>query len=59
MVASDEKLLITRSCPLFKWKFNNHVFQADFLVLPKYTFGVWWTLCSLKNFNHDFFFTVI
>nr|KYP74689.1 Retrovirus-related Pol polyprotein from transposon 17.6 [Cajanus cajan] len=40
MVASDKELFITRSCTQVEWKFNDHIFQADYLVLPSSAFGV-------------------
>nr|KYP66539.1 Retrovirus-related Pol polyprotein from transposon 297 family [Cajanus cajan] len=66
-VASDKKLLITRKCEQTTWRFSDHTFTADFLVLPSKTFGIilgmqwfktlgeiYWNCATLTmRFNHQ------
>ena len=40
MIASNKQMVITRSCTQVEWRFGDHIFQADFLVLPSSIFGV-------------------
>jgi len=40
MVTSDKELVITRSRTQVEWKFNDHIFQVDYFVLPSSTFGI-------------------
>uniref|UniRef100_A0A151UDB9 Retrovirus-related Pol polyprotein from transposon 17.6 n=1 Tax=Cajanus cajan TaxID=3821 RepID=A0A151UDB9_CAJCA len=67
IVASDKKLLITRKCEQTTWRFSDHTFTADFLVLPSKTFGIilgmqwfktleeiYWNCATLTmRFNHQ------
>ena len=56
MIASDKQMVITRSCTQVEWWFSDHIFQADFLVLPSNIFGVilgmqWFKTLGDNNWN--------
>ena len=56
MVASNRQMVITRSYTQVEWRFYDHIFQADFLVLPSNIFGVilgmqWFKTLGDNNWN--------
>jgi len=40
VVASDKPVIIDKKCEQLNWKFKDHEFVGDFLVLPGSHFGV-------------------